>query len=128
MSLMLVAALAWAQPESKVEPQGYDVDIVENAVVVEMNGMTLTDNYQYVIVDWQAPAMLEGTSEMAAQVVDAITMPITEGEISMTLAVLICPNSTIDAIYYDTDNSKANYNDRFSPGEYMSFTPALTVI
>jgi len=128
MSLMLVAALAWAQPEPKVEPQGYDVGIVENAAVVEMNGMALTDNYQYVIVDWQAPAMLEGTSEMAAQVVDAIIMPTTEGEISMTLAALIWPNSTTDAINYSSDISKANYNDRFSPGEHMSFTPALTVI
>lgn len=126
MSLMLVAMLAWAQPEPKVEPQGYDVGIVENAVVVEMNGMTLTDNYQYVIVDWSAPAMLEGMSEMATQVVDAIVMPTTEGEISVTLVAFIWPNSMTDAIKYVS--SPNNYNDRYSPGEYMSFTPALTVI
>ena len=126
MSLMLVAVLAWAQPEPKVEPQGYDVGIVENAVVVEMNGMTLTDNYQYVIVDWSAPTMLEGTSEMATQVVDAIVMPTTEGEISVTLVAFIWPNSMTDAI--NCAPSPTNYNERFSPGEYMSFMPALTAI
>ncbi len=126
MSLMLVAVLAWAQPEPKVEPQGYDVGIVENAVVVEMNGMALTDNYQYVIVDWSAPTMLEGTSEMATQVVDAIVMPTKEGEISVTLVAFIWPNSMTDAINYDP--SPTNYKERYSPGEYMSFTPALTAI
>ena len=56
----------------------------------------------------------------------AIVMPTMEGEISVTLVAFIWPNSMTDAINYDP--SPTNYKERYSPGEYMSFTPALTAI
>ena len=126
MSLMFVAVLAWTQPELKVEPQDYDVGIVEKAVVVETNGMTFAVENQYEIVAWQAPAMLERTSEVPTQVVDAIAVPTMDGEISMTLVAFIWPNSNTEIILY-ADTSTANYNDKHRPGDaYMdSFTSAL---